>query len=52
MKVIGTQFCEYTKSHWIAHFKNMNCVRIMFQLKKTKNKSLRAYIVPLALYLP
>ena len=29
------QLCEYTKNHWIVHFKRMNCMASELYLNKT-----------------
>ena len=48
-----TQHCEYTKMHWIIHFKMMNFISIKNALKKKRNEiKLLVSSSPLSFFLP
>ena len=38
--VMTTQFCEYTKNHWIAHFEPVNCMVCELDQNKTIKKGI------------
>ena len=40
LTVMTTQFCEYTKNHWIAHFVPVNCIVCELDLNKTVKKGI------------